>query len=368
MLSKTFCIAPWTHVCINTTGKLTPCCEWKSWSTASADYTQLNEWVHSDEMNNARAKMLAGEKLPECALCYTDEEAGQFSFRQEYNANFSGELPEVSPASIVNFDFKLGNLCNLKCIMCSPLQSSQLQTELHLHKKKFEGIELHRLPTADTKFNWPSSTKFADFMTSIEKQIKWIKITGGEPSISPYIVPILESLPIEDVKVSITTNAAEENPKLEALLSKAKVAQIVISLEGIGTMNDQLRFLSKWDTVEANIKRLSSIPGVDLYVNYQLQCFSISTFIPLMKWAETNGIEINPFRLNTPQYLSINSLTPPQLNKFIEELVALPRTKLIDIVLAMLGTYEFNSELIPQRDKYLSTIDTIRGTTTNQII
>src|SRR5688572_19702967 len=88
--------------------------------------------------------MHAGKRLDACRLCYQDEENGIRSYRQwanEYWLGASGSAEAVArsversqsagfeAARPLSFDLRLGNLCNLKCRMCSAGFSSQIEKD-----------------------------------------------------------------------------------------------------------------------------------------------------------------------------------------------------------------------------------------------
>src|ERR1700756_3790022 len=95
-------------------------------------------------MRGIRRDMVDGKRVAGCAECYQEEKGGGFSMRMRANANWeSGWLNEehatiaslkilavandyrmpVLPADI---EVDTGNLCNLKCRMCSDSVSSRI--------------------------------------------------------------------------------------------------------------------------------------------------------------------------------------------------------------------------------------------------
>jgi len=95
----------------------------------------LTSWNNS-YMRNIRLMMLNGEIPPEtCSKCFIEEAAGHYSKRiweTEYWAKRIDINDLVSqtkedgsvPPKIYYIDLRMGTTCNLKCIMCSPHDSS----------------------------------------------------------------------------------------------------------------------------------------------------------------------------------------------------------------------------------------------------
>ena len=213
---STFCVAPWVHACVTPTGHLTPCCQWLGKNTHY--YTEFEDWINSDKMQSIRKSLDNGERIPECRMCWTSEDAGSVSTRQLYNNSFNTHFkdPEsytIDSLNIVTFDFKLGNLCNLKCIMCSGYSSSQLLTEYKLNQDKLKLIPFPT-PPLDIDFSWPLNKEFKEFLDNHKNNIRWLKFTGGEPTLIPYIIDLLDEIPNPDkIIIHITTNATTINNK-----------------------------------------------------------------------------------------------------------------------------------------------------------
>ena len=101
-------------------------------------------------MRALRDKMYNGGIVNECEHCFLQEKVGKKSFRQMHNEEWTKKIGEEEihrrvKESIVNewqmlsdpiyLDLRLSNLCNLKCRMCSPHNSSQIAKE---HKKLYK--------------------------------------------------------------------------------------------------------------------------------------------------------------------------------------------------------------------------------------
>lgn len=377
MNSKTFCIAPWTQVCVLPTGKLSPCCEWKG--DKSLDYTQYKQWMNSQAIKDARQSLHHGEKISACDKCWSDESAGKKSLRQIYNVEFAkyfdfsklNEQWTVSDVAIT-LDLKLGNLCNLKCVMCSGSSSSQIMSEFKTNTEHFEKLPHFKVPPVDVDFSWPLDEKFKTFLNQFKDQVRWIKFTGGEPTMIPYVHDLLNSITNPElVTISLTTNATQINSQLLDTLSKFKKIWISVSLEGIGNDNDQIRYLSQWNAVEKNILMYKNLPNTYFNINHVLQCFSTVTLIPLLQWCEKHQVKLGLIRLTTPTYLHINSVPPHIALNFVEQLSNLDLTTNNDVklqVLQFFNDYRHEAELENQMYQYINTLDSIRGTTLNKLL
>lgn len=377
MNSKTFCIAPWIHTCVRSTGQLTPCCQWRG--EQQFNFVEFDQWVNSNSLQQTRKSLYAGERIASCINCWTEEDLGKRSLRQIYNSEFSKyfDFKKLNPDGIADntmatFDFKLGNLCNLKCVMCNGASSSQLMSEYKLNQRAFDLIDFYQTPLINLNFEWPLAKEFKDFLDKFKNQARWIRFTGGEPTIIPYILDLLDEIPDPElVTISLTTNATKINSKLLTCLSKFKTVWISVSLEGIEDANNLIRYPSVWSEIEQNILTLKELPKVYLNINHVLQCFSVVTLVPLLKWCDKHKFNVENVLLTDPEYLKINSVEVELVDRFRAQLKQLQlknNQNVVNQVVEFLNGYKFDPVLKEQRLKYVTTLDTIRGTDLKNLI
>lgn len=377
MNTKTFCIAPWTHTCVTPVGKLTPCCLWQG----PSDYlfTEYDSWINSQELKDTRQALHNGDKISSCSQCWNNEDVGKKSLRQIYNKEFSKYFQFSSlndqwtvDNGVSTFDFKLGNLCNLKCVMCDGNLSSQLMSEYKTYTDKFTNLDFFKTPSINTDFSWPETTEFKEFLNKFKDQIRWIKFTGGEPTINPYIIKLLKEIPNPNlVTVSLTTNGTKINKELLEILSKFNKLWISVSVDGVEDSNDQIRYLSSWHKVSTTAITLSKLPNVYFNINYIFQCFSVTTLIPLLKWCDIYNLKIEMIVLYNPNYLTINSIEPTIITKFknqLTQLTSATNQHIIEQAVNLLNLHSYDPNLETQRINYLSTLDEIRGSNTRNLI
>lgn len=377
MNSKSFCLAPWASTCVMPSGKLTPCCVWKGIS--STDFRDFDSWINSDFLQDVRQRMYQGEKIKECSVCWQDESVGKKSLRQIYNSEFAkfsirdhiNKNWQVTN-SICALDLKLGNLCNLKCVMCDPSSSSQLLSEYKTNAIKFDSLKNYKVDFLEKDFSWPLTDDFKQFLNKFQTQIRWIKFTGGEPTIIPHVLEVLDNANCtNEIIITLTTNGTKLDHNFIDKIKKFHTVWLTVSLEGIQEHNDQIRFLSHWTEVEKNILTVANLPNVYFNINHVLQCFSVVTLIPLLTWCEQHDLELNIGKLSSPEYLSLDAVDADTINKFTQDLKTLGVAKnqnIVNEVLGYLQKYKYSADLEQQRHEYLQLIDSIRSTKTDQII
>ena len=325
---NTFCVAPWFSVFIDSRKKLSPCC--KSNNTNKYNYSQLNDYFFSNELKQLRKDLINGIKNKTCSVCWETEEQNGDSLRKQYNRTLAmrfdkgsilNQINNPSVKNIKSFDLVLGNLCNLKCIMCNPGQSSQLLAEANLNP------ELKKWYTKNTTynqklFNWPEDNDFVNWCEKNLPQSIHIKFTGGEPFIIPGFHKIIEQIPDSQKKNCIlhfTTNLTNINKDILNYFTKFKEVWLSVSCEGIEETLEYVRFGHKWKTLDKNFKIIQNMSSknIILAVNYVVQTPSYHSIIAMIKYFDSLKIKIDPIMLSDPKHFHISSLTKYAKNKFI---------------------------------------------------
>jgi hypothetical protein len=126
-------------------------------------------------------------RIPGCRDCYSAEDAGIESRRQgskklyeEYHKDTNIELS--GPTGI---DYSVGNLCNLKCVICGPTNSSQWVPDFQ---------KLH--PTIDiARFQYKKNEQLEITDPDLLQNIKNVHFHGGgEPLLSDNHVRLLQKI------------------------------------------------------------------------------------------------------------------------------------------------------------------------------
>lgn len=199
------------------------------------------EWRNSQTFTTAK-KMLDSNEWPDaCIKCQSQEEAGVESKRTK--ARFFG--PGVS-----HLDLRLGNSCNLKCISCWNMSSSSIAEE----EKEMVKNNIPVLQVLDTaNINWASEENFNKL---VDLPIQEVYLTGGEPMMVRHLPEFLEKLD-SSTHIRFNTNCTIFNSKLEKVLKKFHVVTMSLSLDAVDKKIEYIRYGSKWNEIEENIKRFS---------------------------------------------------------------------------------------------------------------
>lgn len=268
-IRHTFCVLPWIHGQVNPEGTVKPCCRAlgsieESGRAMSLYAYRFEQIWNSGHMRTARFAMANGQTVADCALCYQDEDRGQQSYRQASNDKWL-KLLQTSEAALVAdtaernhacqdfpvfLQFNLGNLCNLKCRMCSSSYSSQIardavhdkwSPQVEFHKDgllRWQGNTLHLGPTANAGYG----SGFHDPELHEDLHCRWTNGAGeielpldGGTRISAVQLDVLAYRPIcthgADAHIPLTVTANGE-PIYTASLPRG-VHRLLLDLSGV---------------------------------------------------------------------------------------------------------------------------------------
>jgi radical SAM protein with 4Fe4S-binding SPASM domain len=277
---------------------------------------KLNNIWNSDDVNRLRQQFLAGEKPEECVRCWTEEEAGIFSLRQQnkYNNRYSVDKPVVNYLSL-----KLSNKCNLACRICSPYLSSLWQTQYNKLNIPLLPSDYYETVSLD-KFEGERLQALHDMSVNLE----YLLIYGGEPLINDevldYIKFLVDSKLAKNISLTLNTNGTVYTDELIELLNQFKRINLFLSIDDIGTRFEYQRWPAKWNKIDENIKKYAVLPApfhIGIYPTASI--LNILNLEELLNGLHTYGCLIMFANLiHDPQMLCLKNLPVELKQKLIE--------------------------------------------------
>lgn len=283
--SKTSCSALWRSLYYNDmTNEYRVCCDFKPVDmTKRVGLGSVEEYLASDVYQELKSDMSQGKWHEGCKTCEIDEERGMESQRQSFNRQFKLEdIKNDQDFQIKYLDYRPGNLCNLKCRMCTPMFSSVLAKELN------DNPELKQY----------ASTKVFDMMDVAVGQLikdekrfehlEVLKVLGGEPTIDPQIYDLLEFVIAKgyakNITLKYTTNATNQNKRWLNLIQQFKRVGVTFSCDGTGKTYEYIRTPAKWESVKKNILNVGEITNLSrtgFNVVFSVwNCFTVDEWLP----------------------------------------------------------------------------------------
>lgn len=351
-----FCALPFVQYSTYNGGRYRLCCMARE-PEQLVDQEKLGidgTWNH-EYIRDVRKRMTEGEWLPECIECERLERNGIMSSRQWENHVWRNETPDLIATASVNdweveapmqFDFRLGNMCNLQCQMCnkeashlvSVERANMIATDLGLDHEDWGGDNV-----ADKKkalmqpgIDWDSFDRMLPYA-------KKIKMIGGEPTVAPDMFKLLdratESGYAKNIHLSFYTNITNMQDRWLEQFSQFKGVIVNCSLEGMGEMNDYLRPPSKWNSVWSHFDKLVKYASTPAGKNIRVRITTVNQvtnalhlvpfwrFLHEYQMQQTRGIGMSTNQLVEPEYYSmanspqwLRDEQKKQILEFLEEI------------------------------------------------
>ena len=212
------CAAFWHHTNIRNDNKVFPCCRFK---------TPIQEFDGDviNILNSEQYKALREHEGPiaGCAKCDYEESKGVKSLRQKFNEEYDTET-----VSLNFLEVGLDNICNLTCDGCwSEFSSSWAK-----------------------KNNEPIIVRSSNEITELPKTINKIVFLGGEPLMTTRHLKLLKIANRREIMVTYNTNGTFllDNETIQ-LLKECRSVHFILSIDGYGELNNQVRSGSNWNNI-----------------------------------------------------------------------------------------------------------------------
>lgn len=320
--SPSFCVLPWIHLATRPNGDMRICCVANASGADSGDYTVglvkmedgkpanfannlPTEAFNNDYMKSVRKTMLAGEVPASCLKCYEEEQQGIASKRiwetGTWNLEEQIDIQELIreteedgtvPYKLQYLDLRLGHTCNLKCIMCSPHDSSLWVSE---HKKVYPIFQSplikKQMDWNAEEFNnkWHENPKFWEQIYDQIPNIKQLYFAGGEPLLikehKMFLKEIINRGYADKISLRYNTNGILVNDEIIDIWEYFKKVKVGISLDGLSERVGYIRYPTDFDTIEKNLWRLEKTSDkIRTNLALAVQILNIKHIPDFIKW------------------------------------------------------------------------------------
>ena len=323
---KFFCVLPFIHFATSVNGEVRLCCK-----VPVSDSIKINnkrstlatnsikEFWYSDYMDNVREQMILGQPVKDCKQCYYEDSINLTSKRVNENQYYydrygkEGLAKKISlkPDMPIYLDLRLGNLCNLKCRMCSTQYSSQ-------HVKEYNDL-VKDYPTLAKDFNetyfgqsqddtWFENEEFWKEIDLLAHNVDQLIFAGGEPTLHPGVFRLLEKCVelgrAKDVRVRLTTNMTNMPQKFVDIIDEFKQVTFECSIDGTENVFNYIRHPGNWNSIKENVEKILPT-NAWIMVTSTVQIYNFHNIVELWRWVNSYNrpkLKFYPTLLYSPKY------------------------------------------------------------------
>jgi len=403
MTSKTFCVLPWVHAAALTDGNVHLCCVSSGGSGVNLNEHTLADYWSSQFVKDVRRRMLAGKRVTACQHCYREEEHGYKSHRLVENEVWQKKCGEevlqqligktaadgTLDAAVQYLDLRLGNTCNLQCIMCQPQESSRwLPTARQIsdlcRDQELKNDWTFKSNINTSRFEWYHNPAFWSNLKTFLPHVKEIALAGGEPFLIKeqftFVKACCDMGEAGHIRLRYHTNATVFPEEMIPYWEQFEQVHFFVSLDGIGDVAHYVRHPSQWQEIEINIRRFDSL-GENTLTNFYFSthALNISRLPEVLDWAEKSNLRnrqrfnnmqdyLHPGLVFHPSYQSIRVLPvdykqviTQKISEYLEKRLAGQAVDNLTAILKFMNT-EDHSESMPRLIEYTKALDLSRDT------
>ena len=373
---------------------------------------KAKDYWNTEFYKDIRKKMLNGEKPKACTVCYTEEKNGYRSKREWETQDWTTKLGVGNVDSMIDsvnedgsmpydikyIDMKLGNKCDLACVMCNPADSSLWIPDYNKIEKDPEVSE--KLKTTivwkreeGAAYNWWKNNElyWNDIWDNLHN-LKEIYLIGGEPTINPefktFMKKCIESGHAKNIRLRFNTNGHSiKDQELYDMYHEFFQVHMHLSMDGIEDFHNYIRYPSRWrkmDYILWKHNELAGDPRIFVDIDTTVSMHTVEHIPDFIKWKVQRPriYNINPvnFRgliglhlLHHPSFLSVQVLPKDKkaqialkyrkLKAWLKENVSEKASEYpkLDAVINSMNATD-HSDQLPMAIEYLEKMDNIRGT------
>jgi sulfatase maturation enzyme AslB (radical SAM superfamily) len=349
---KMWCPLPWLHLGIKNNGDLRMCSHSQSFGTGNALLMNKDEKLsishlgsidvmNCDTLKDVRKNMMQGHWPEQCRRCKEESPSGKSRnvwetkrhskwFDRAAAENITQEDGSISQSHLVDLDIRIGNLCNLRCVMCHPGEATRWYDDYqeitgwdHFH------VDDTKYLLADSKdnFSWSSLTDNIDRLVNSVGKLRRITFGGGEPLMIKHHNYLLKKL-IDmglagDMEIEYSSNLTVFPHKVVELWDHFKLIKICASIDGVGDVNEAIRYYTKWDNVVKNLRWLDSIgENVEVFISSTIGILNLQHYGDLLAWIDRENFSKIKYVANhpiyNPIYFNISILDHDQFHRMLE--------------------------------------------------
>jgi sulfatase maturation enzyme AslB (radical SAM superfamily) len=326
------------HQSTKTDGSIKACCRSLP-EISNIKHETLEQAWNNHAIRKLRLDLLNGIRNERCNVCWRLEDSNVTSLRQKYNRN---ELHQKKAAEAINsmsedgtvsntpawIEFKLSNICNLKCRMCHPMDSTKWYNDYksieHLHDESWQ-THIRNIGLDKTAKLVNYNDDFFNELPRFMKNIDQLAFAGGEPLMDENHYRVLDSVMsnASNIELRYATNLTMlKINKFNALDYFPHFKKVILSasLDGPPDLNEYIRGDSDSSTIEQNIKYIKQFKNTTVIGKLTVQALNIYYVPESLEWFRELQIDTDMHFVTWPAHLDARIWDGTAREKIIEKL------------------------------------------------
>lgn len=385
-----FCPVPWTQFATSTDGFQRMCCMMKPINSITHGWyiydsgkqlkavSGLDSYINSDSTEIIKQQILKNIG-PEQCRCYFNEkiiesndQSKRVSMLGKYGIYTDSDVEKfiAKDHKIHYFDIRLGNLCNLQCLMCYgglsnqlyeqslyTINSDRMELESGFFIKKVNGEVVFDKNDEQRIFGWADSKFFADLENHIVAAFKEdpdqffeFYFIGGEPLLNKPHFDFLNKMVAlkynDRIKLEYNTNLTVLNMDILNLWTKFEGITLAISIDDIGQRYEYIRYPAKWEKIESNLSDIRLF--IDKHSNVfrtvnvvsVINIFTADNHTNLVKAMNSYGFDVYKLISHDPTGTTPRALSEEEKERFID---LIPRDSHYNDLRNYILSFKYNS-------------------------
>jgi organic radical activating enzyme len=338
-LNNLWCPLPWSHIAVKSNGALRICSHSQSGGNKNTllekdgkilRIDDIDTALNSDTLKDVRLTFLNNEWPEQCRRCKIEQEAGKrsrnqweatmYDFTKEDAISITQSDGTLVEQQVLSLDLRLGNKCNLQCVMCYPGESNQwykIQEQI-TGSKVFMIDDVTYNTDGHNHFEWCNQEEYYQLLTKHAKYVQKIKFGGGEPWLVKQHLTLLNNLLEQDlaknIELEYSINVTIVPQEFLRTIDQFKFVKLCCSVDGYGEVNEAIRYPTKWNVIEKNLDFLDSAPpNSAIFTSTTISILNIEHFVTWMQWLANKQFK----KINTDTFSGVVShpvMNPKYLN------------------------------------------------------
>lgn len=286
-ISPSFCLAKWLQTTLYLQNGYNHSCHHPTPHKIPLEEIKDNpKALHNTKFKKEKMKqMLEGVRPPECEYCWKIEDLGKDYISDRYYKSgaqwalknlgtvLETGVEDIEPSYL---EISFSNVCNFKCVYCSPEISSTWMKEIkkygeyptHDGFNSLEYLEKHDKIPYDPNGENPYVDAFWEWWPELYPNLHTLRLTGGEPLMSRDVWKIIDYVienPNPNLTFCINSNLCVQDRLIDSLIEKinllegkVKEIQVFSSGEAVGPQSEYIRYGLNYNQWLTNMNKLAT--------------------------------------------------------------------------------------------------------------